>query len=326
MHRYIVIPFLTSSLLFGLPACDPPDTAADKCDDTDAESTAVAEDADCDGVLTDDDCDDMDAMSTAVAEDADCDGVLTDEDCDDDEATGSALGALAEDADCDGVLTDDDCDDDEPTSTVVAEDGDCDGSLTGDDCDDGDATLNPLDVDGDGLSSCDGDCDDSDSLVSPDAPEVWPNGVDDDCDGIVDFTIQPGDWSLNDTVVVADGCNLAIFEPLTYDRGAEIVAQDDGFAFTDDGSMLYDASLTSDCFFDGSQFNCTEISDTYNVSGFDADLAVRYSAFVVEDSPTSLTATVTHSLDSCSGDDCTVISLLVPIPCEYTTESDGLKD
>ena len=343
MHRYLIFPFLTASLLFALPACDSPitekddtgpfdvdeDTAADECDDTDAASTVVAEDADCDGVLTADDCDDTDAASTVVAEDADCDGVLTADDCDDTAATGSALGAVAEDADCDGVITADDCDDTTATSTVVAEDGDCDGSLTGDDCDDGDAALNPLDVDGDGLSSCDGDCDDSDPLVNPNAPEVWPNGVDDDCDGIVDFTIQPGDWSLNNTVFLTDTCNVdnvsAITE-ITLDRGAEIVAQDDGLAFTDDGSVFYDQSLTSDCFFDGSQFNCTATVETLQLPDFEAEFVVGYSAFIVENSSTSLTATVTHSLNSCSGDDCSVIGFFLPIPCSYTTESAGQKD
>ena len=42
---------------------------ADDCDDTDAESTAVVDDADCDGVLTVEDCDDVDAESTVIADD-----------------------------------------------------------------------------------------------------------------------------------------------------------------------------------------------------------------------------------------------------------------
>ena len=47
----------------------------DDCDDNDASSTVVAEDADCDGVLTVDDCDDNDANNTDVnTYDAECDG------------------------------------------------------------------------------------------------------------------------------------------------------------------------------------------------------------------------------------------------------------
>ena len=37
--------------------------AADDCDDEDVESTIVADDGDCDGVLTADDCDDSDPLS-----------------------------------------------------------------------------------------------------------------------------------------------------------------------------------------------------------------------------------------------------------------------
>ncbi len=42
------------------------------------------------------------------------------------------------------------------------------------------------DSDGDGTSEADGDCDDGDPDVGPHASEVWGNGVDDDCDGVVD--------------------------------------------------------------------------------------------------------------------------------------------
>ena len=42
------------------------------------------------------------------------------------------------------------------------------------------------DRDGDGLSAADGDCDDFDSTVLPGAEEVFGDGVDNDCDGVVD--------------------------------------------------------------------------------------------------------------------------------------------
>nr|WP_275939129.1 putative metal-binding motif-containing protein [Polyangium spumosum] len=41
------------------------------------------------------------------------------------------------------------------------------------------------DADGDGWSICDGDCDDADPLVNPGAFD-FPNGKDDDCDGVID--------------------------------------------------------------------------------------------------------------------------------------------
>ena len=155
---------------------------ADDCDDADAESSIVAEDGDCDGTITADDCDDADPESTIVAEDGDCDGAITDEDCDDADAESLTT---AEDGDCDGVETDEDCDDNDASSTVVSEDGDCDGTLTDDDCDDNDASSTIVAEDGD----CDGtlsaeDCDDSDpnsTIVAEDA-DCDTYLIADDCD------------------------------------------------------------------------------------------------------------------------------------------------
>ena len=63
----------------------------------DPNSTTLATDADCDGVLTADDCDDVDPASTVLATDADCDGVLTAFDCDDtDPNVTTASGATAD--------------------------------------------------------------------------------------------------------------------------------------------------------------------------------------------------------------------------------------
>jgi formylglycine-generating enzyme required for sulfatase activity len=163
---------------------------ADDCDDGDSDSTVVAEDGDCDGVLTADDCDDGDSDSTVVAEDGDCDGVLTADDCDD---TSGDSTVVAEDGDCDGVLTADDCDDGYGDSTVVAEDGDCDGVVTADDCDDGDSDSTVVAEDGD----CDGvvtadDCDDSDpTLNTADADDDGVSTCDGDCNDD-DATVYPG--------------------------------------------------------------------------------------------------------------------------------------
>jgi hypothetical protein len=150
------------------------------CDDTDADSTIITEDGDCDGTLTADDCDDTDAESHVVAEDGDCDGTLTAADCDDADAESTII---AEDADCDGTLTADDCDDADAESTVIAEDQDCDGALTAEDCNDWDPLLNLADADSDGSTTCDGDCDDADATVeSLDADGDGYSTCDDDCD------------------------------------------------------------------------------------------------------------------------------------------------
>jgi hypothetical protein len=94
-------------------------------------------------------------------------------------------GETVVDLDSDGVVEGEDCDDLDAALGSQLEDADCDGTLSLDDCDDTDPALNEADVDADGASTCAGDCDDEDSAVYPAATEVC-NGVDDDCDGLLD--------------------------------------------------------------------------------------------------------------------------------------------
>lgn len=155
------------------------------------------------GCAGDDDPTPMPTGDTGMAiEDVDMDGVAAADDCDDNDDT---LGAVADDGDCDGILTADDCDDADAMSTAVADDADCDGILTADDCDDADdmvagATDWFADADGDGFGEAGSmavateciqpmdtagnadDCDDADADISPDAPEIPGNTIDENCD------------------------------------------------------------------------------------------------------------------------------------------------
>ncbi len=135
------------------------------------------------------------AMSALVA----CDPVVPKDD------TGSVLPA--EDLDGDGHDSTRDCDDEDPAVHPGADevcngvDDDCDGYVDADDPDiEGGETYHP-DADGDGFGdasettdSCEpisgyvtdsSDCDDGDAAVFPGAAELC-NGVDDDCDDVVD--------------------------------------------------------------------------------------------------------------------------------------------
>ncbi len=145
-----------------------------------------------------------------------CDGV--DNNCD---GVSDEPPACATDNDGDGFTDDVDCDDDNPAVYPGApevcdyDDNDCDGVIDEDDvCDTG---TPPVDADGDGFDVS-SDCDDADPSVYPGATEVC-NGVDDDCDGVIDedevcdtgtpTTGDTGDTGTEDKDEGGGGCSSA---------------------------------------------------------------------------------------------------------------------
>ena len=187
----------TAVLAEAVENCDTPDID-DDCDGR-VNEDCLAEDIDGDGFLPgfDDptlDCNDFDASIYPGAPEPCCDFALSvgedpdnpskpvvvecDFDCD-----GLVSFCAPNDLDGDGSESPADCDDTDPTIYPGAPEKCGDG--IDQDCFGGDATcgLQP-DDDGDGYAN-EVDCDDADAAVNPGASELC-DGVDNDCDGVVD--------------------------------------------------------------------------------------------------------------------------------------------
>lgn len=210
-------------------------------------------------VATDDDCNDVDAAIHPAAPDA-CDDV--DSDCDGEVAEDDSVDAPTWYADADGdgfgaltspknactvpvgyVADSTDCDDaDDATSPVSLEycgggDENCDGVV--DESTATDATSYYADADSDTYgdattltTSCtviagavltDTDCDDADAVVHPGAADTCSDGVDQDCDGVVDGGCwASGSVALADADLRIEGATTAV--PIGYcvDAGTDV--------------------------------------------------------------------------------------------------------
>ena len=140
-------------------------------------------------VLNNTDCDDADVGEYP--------GVIWYTDADGD-SYGSTLSGSCSRVVSSDVLNNVDCDDSSAFLNPADTDGDGLSTCSGD-CDDTDANLNQEDNDGDGYSTCDGDCNDASSSESPAGIDDCSDGLDNDCNGVVD------DGSLGD----APQCALA---------------------------------------------------------------------------------------------------------------------
>jgi MYXO-CTERM domain-containing protein len=154
---------------------DDDDSAGD--DDDSAGPSIDSEELDIDGdgyLECGDDCDD-DSVDFAPNAPELCDGL--DNNCD------GLLSGDEGDVDMDGQMEcEGDCDDGNADTRLGGKelcdglDNDCDGTIADEEAD----------ADGDTWRECDGDCDDDSAEANPDRVEVCDDGIDNDCDALID--------------------------------------------------------------------------------------------------------------------------------------------
>ncbi len=195
-------------LIGGTSACLPGEKTLETGSDDTNDSSVDLDDVDGDGYVAGADCDDENAEihpgmdESCNGFDDNCNGVVDEGFGDVDE---DGTPDCMDEEECDGLDNDGDGEIDEDFG-----DADGDGTadcLDGEDCDgldnNGDGNIDEgYDADGDGYTSCGSesiapDCDDTDAAINPGATEVDGNGVDEDCDLLVD----EGIWQVGDLVI-----------------------------------------------------------------------------------------------------------------------------
>ncbi|MEJ7600412.1 MAG: putative metal-binding motif-containing protein [Kofleriaceae bacterium] len=159
------------------------------------------------------------------------------------------LGAYVPDADNDGdkpYIAQGDCNDHvaaigpgNPEVPNNSLDDDCDGLA--DETADGTPSPEDVDKDGDLISEKAGDCDDTNRAVNDDAVEICGDGLDNDCDGVADYTDRgvgmPAACSPFDPATNAE----IPLDPLSFVNGAPAIVFKDGVISQQDGKLVLDA-------------------------------------------------------------------------------------
>jgi hypothetical protein len=120
------------------------------------------------------------------------------------------------------------------------------------------ATITDADGDGHSLAAAGGDdCDDGDRLVFPGAPEVWYDGIDENCDGLSDYDQDGDGWESDaynpDASQGGGDCqdsNTAYFpgaDDVPYDTRDTNCDGADDYDFDGDGSRSSDYGKGLDC-------------------------------------------------------------------------------
>ena len=170
----------------------------------------------------------------------------------------TACPPLGPDADGDGYISVEDggldCDDTNANvSPVIIEinandiDDDCDGEI--------DEAIDPSDVDNDGYLNTNAgglDCDDLNIFINPDAMEIGPNEIDENCDGILEYGLCNNNCISSEDGECDDGAQGASYSFCDFgsdcsDCGTRPDADGDGVYYGGESFLNSDLASVADC-------------------------------------------------------------------------------
>lgn len=121
------------------------------------------------------------------------------------------------------------------------------GNRIDDDCDglaDEDGQNNPStddeDMDEDGYSLAQGDCDDTNATIHPGAAEICGDGLDQDCDGVADRSVD-GQGNVTACSPFEPGAQDLHLDPLSLENGAPAISFKSGEIVSEDGGLKLNA-------------------------------------------------------------------------------------
>jgi len=138
----------------------------------------------------------------------------------------------------------------------------------------------------------------------------------------VEYLLLDGTWSILDPVIVAESCNVNAWNSIVdiYDL---IPSEFEVTNVSQTGFSMNLLGVSILCSIENGIFSCDTYETVIPVPNFDASGEVLFLYEGILESSSSFTMNLEIDIYNCTGDDCPILSFLVPYPCQITMESDS---